>query len=231
MPKLGLALSGGGFRATLYHLGVVRFLRDAGALQNVTDIASVSGGSSRAAHLVLNWERYNGDDANFAAAASEIVKFVQFDLRNHIVRRLPLQVPFRFLAKLHFLDGRQYGTDVLLERYYKNYLYGDRCLHELPEQPMLHMLATNVSTGALAAFNRNGLFIEQRGSDSGLPAFAHVPGQLASISRVVGASSLLQSDNHGKVRTYPADVQVVEPAIRRNATTAMVAGLRANIEF
>ena len=43
MPKLGLALSGGGFRATLYHLGVVRFLRDAGALQNVTDIASVSG--------------------------------------------------------------------------------------------------------------------------------------------------------------------------------------------
>ncbi len=33
MPKLGLALSGGGFRATLYHLGVVRFLRDAGALE------------------------------------------------------------------------------------------------------------------------------------------------------------------------------------------------------
>jgi predicted acylesterase/phospholipase RssA len=30
MQKLGLALSGGGFRATLYHLGVVRFLRDAG---------------------------------------------------------------------------------------------------------------------------------------------------------------------------------------------------------
>ena len=40
--KIGLALSGGGFRATLYHLGVVRFLRDAGALQDVTDIASVS---------------------------------------------------------------------------------------------------------------------------------------------------------------------------------------------
>lgn len=28
-----------------------------------------------------------------------------------------------------------------------------------------------------------------------------------------------------------ADVKVVEPAIRRNATTAVVAGLRANIEF
>jgi hypothetical protein len=32
MSKLGLALSGGGFRATLFHLGVVRFLRDVGAL-------------------------------------------------------------------------------------------------------------------------------------------------------------------------------------------------------
>ena len=28
--NIGLALSGGGFRATLFHLGLVRFLRDAG---------------------------------------------------------------------------------------------------------------------------------------------------------------------------------------------------------
>ena len=89
MAKLGLALSGGGFRATLFHLGVVRFLREAGALRDVTDIASVSGGSILAAHLVLNWDEYNGDDQRFDAAAEQIVKFVQFDVRNHIVRRLP----------------------------------------------------------------------------------------------------------------------------------------------
>src|SRR5262249_40674201 len=35
MKKIGLALSGGGFRATLYHLGLIRFLRDAGLLQQV----------------------------------------------------------------------------------------------------------------------------------------------------------------------------------------------------
>lgn len=188
MQKLGLALSGGGFRATLYHLGVVRFLRDASALQNVSDIASVSGGSILATHLVFNWDRYNGDDANFAAAASEIVKFVQFDVRNHIVRRLPMQLPLRLLAKLPFLEGRRFTPNALLERYYRKYLYGDRCLHELPEQPMLHILATNVSTGALSAFNRHGLFIQQRGDNGSCP-FAHVPGQLASIPRVVGASS------------------------------------------
>lgn len=43
MMKLGLALSGGGFRATLYHLGVVRYLKDAGLLESVSHITSVSG--------------------------------------------------------------------------------------------------------------------------------------------------------------------------------------------
>jgi len=53
MKKLGLALSGGGFRASLYHLGLLRFLRDAGILSQVTHITSVSGGSVTAAHLAF----------------------------------------------------------------------------------------------------------------------------------------------------------------------------------
>ncbi len=65
MKKIGLALSGGGFRASLYHLGLVRFLRDAKILPNVTHITSVSGGSIFAAHLALNWGRYNGSDSEF----------------------------------------------------------------------------------------------------------------------------------------------------------------------
>ena len=69
MSSIGLALSGGGFRATLYHLGVIRYLRDSGAILHVKDIAAVSGGSILAAHLVLNWDRYTGDDAAFAEAA------------------------------------------------------------------------------------------------------------------------------------------------------------------
>ena len=74
--KIGLALSGGGFRATMYHLGLVRFLRDAGILPNVTDITAVSGGSIIAAHLCLNWGRYNGSPSEFDAAATELLSFV-----------------------------------------------------------------------------------------------------------------------------------------------------------
>jgi predicted acylesterase/phospholipase RssA len=116
MPKLGLALSGGGFRATLFHLGVVRFLRDAGALRDVTDIASVSGGSILAAHLALNWEQYNGDEQRFAEATGQIVKFVQFDVRNRIVRRLPLLYLLSFIARRIPGRGRGLTANAVLER-------------------------------------------------------------------------------------------------------------------
>src|SRR5690348_2398294 len=71
--KLGLAFSGGGFRATLYHLGLVRFLRDAGILSQVTHITSVSGGSNMAAHLVLNWKQNTGSTEEFEQAAARLL--------------------------------------------------------------------------------------------------------------------------------------------------------------
>jgi predicted acylesterase/phospholipase RssA len=76
MKKIGLALSGGGFRATLYHLGLIRFLRDAGLLQQVAHITSVSGGSIMAAHLVLNWDRYIGSAKEFDQAA-KLLAFIR----------------------------------------------------------------------------------------------------------------------------------------------------------
>jgi len=47
----GLALSGGGYRASLFHLGVTRRLHELGALQNITRLSSVSGGSILAGFL------------------------------------------------------------------------------------------------------------------------------------------------------------------------------------
>src|SRR3954447_24385191 len=95
MKKIGLALSGGGFRATLYHLGLVRFLRDADILRQVTHITSVSGGSIMAAHLVLNWDRYTGSAEEFEQAAAQLLAFTRLDVRNRIVRRFPLGLAWR----------------------------------------------------------------------------------------------------------------------------------------
>jgi predicted acylesterase/phospholipase RssA/heme exporter protein D len=188
MAPIGLALSGGGFRATLHHLGVIRYLRDAGCLGAVSDIAAVSGGSILAAHLVLNWDRYTGTDADFDQAAAEVIRFVQFDVRNRIVRRLPLLFPFRATARLLGLPARWLAPTALLERYYREFLYGDRRLFELPVRPGLHILATNVSDGVLAVFNRDGLHIQNRDFDT-TDSFRHVPGWTGAIARVVAASS------------------------------------------
>lgn len=44
-PKLGLALSGGGFRAAFFHIGVLARLAEAGLLRHVRVISTVSGGA------------------------------------------------------------------------------------------------------------------------------------------------------------------------------------------
>lgn len=84
---LTVLFSGGGFRATLFHLGVVFYLRQSGRLPLVKEVFSVSGGSILAAHLVKNWHDYNSDDdKHFKRAASELVAFAQRGVRESIVR-------------------------------------------------------------------------------------------------------------------------------------------------
>ena len=52
---LGLALSGGGFRATLFHVGSLLRINQAGLLPELKEVTSVSGGSIIAAYLGVNW--------------------------------------------------------------------------------------------------------------------------------------------------------------------------------
>ncbi len=186
--KIGLALSGGGFRATLYHLGLVRFLFDAGILPQVSHITSVSGGSIIAAHLCLNWSRYTGSPADFDAAAAELLAFVRLDIRNRIVRRFPLALPLRGARRLAGRSNRKLTRTGLLEYHYEKHLYGDTSLFELPERPQLHILATNVSEGRLSSFNRDGLWLIRRDAEAGFRIDKMRIG-LATVPMAVTASS------------------------------------------
>lgn len=51
--KVGLALSGGGFRASLFHIGVLAHLAERDALRKVEVLSCVSGGSIVGAHFYL----------------------------------------------------------------------------------------------------------------------------------------------------------------------------------
>jgi predicted acylesterase/phospholipase RssA len=186
--KIGLALSGGGFRATLYHIGLVRYLRDAGLLSQVTDIAAVSGGSVFAAHLGLNWGRYTGSDNEFDEAARELLSFVRLDVRNRILRRYPFGLALHWPRRLLGLSNRKLTRAGMLEYHYEKYLYGDTSLFQLPEHPRLHLLATNLSEGRLCSFRRDGLRMIRR-ERGHTYRIVHTPIGLATVPMAVAASS------------------------------------------
>ncbi|MGA8808271.1 MAG: patatin-like phospholipase family protein [Thermoanaerobaculia bacterium] len=52
---LALCLSGGGYRAMLFHLGVLRYFNDTALLGKLDRIAGVSGGSLTAGVLGMQW--------------------------------------------------------------------------------------------------------------------------------------------------------------------------------
>ena len=187
--RIGLALSGGGFRATLYHLGVVRFLKDAGLLESVSHVTSVSGGSVLAAHLVLNWDRYRGTSDEFNEVAREVLDFVRLDVRNRIVRRYPFILAGSYLQRAaRQRPSRSLTRTGLLENHYRDFLYGDTCLYELPRSPELHILSTNLSEGGLSSFTRSGLLVEDRSNSDVVEMRMHRSG-LTTLSTAVAASS------------------------------------------
>ena len=55
--KIGLALSGGGFRASLYHIGVLAKLAEYDLLRHIEVLSCVSGGSIIGAHYYLELRR------------------------------------------------------------------------------------------------------------------------------------------------------------------------------
>jgi len=87
--KLGLALSGGGFRAAFFHLGVLAALARQGLLPKVEVISTVSGGAILGAYYALRLKRameQDGDDltdTDFQALVGEIeTEFLEAAQRN-----------------------------------------------------------------------------------------------------------------------------------------------------
>lgn len=69
--KIGLALSGGGYRAAAYHIGTLRALHRLGILNKVDVISSVSGGSITAAYYALNKDNYEDFEKSFTQSLSK----------------------------------------------------------------------------------------------------------------------------------------------------------------
>lgn len=75
--KLGLALSGGGFRASLFHLGVFARLAELDMLKHIDVISSVSGGSIIAMHYYLKLQALLETKENYTIQQSDYIQLVK----------------------------------------------------------------------------------------------------------------------------------------------------------
>ena len=75
--KVGLALSGGGFRASLFHLGVLARLAEIDVLRSVEVLSTVSGGSIVGAHYYLELQRLLEEKADRTISRQDYVDLVR----------------------------------------------------------------------------------------------------------------------------------------------------------
>jgi NTE family protein len=138
---LGLALSGGGYRATLFGLGTLWRLNEAGLLGRLDRVTSVSGGSILAGILAHRWRTLRFTDGRAGNFVEVIVEPVQAFCSQTIDIGAGLKgilMPFKSAG------------DFLIERYAKD-LFGDTTLKDLATPldgaPMFTFYATNLQTG------------------------------------------------------------------------------------
>jgi NTE family protein len=141
---LALCLSGGGYRAMLFHLGTLSYLNDAGFLPKLARISSVSGGSITAGVLALQWKRLTfdaGDRAtNFHLVVDPIRNLAATTIDAGSVIR-GILTPF-----VSICDG--------VIRSYRKIVFGDATLQDFPDHPLFVINATNVQTGSLFRFSK-----------------------------------------------------------------------------
>ena len=189
--SIALCLSGGGLRATFFHLGVLTALREAGLLERVREVYSVSGGSITAAHLALHWNRYTSpDQRQFLSACSELRAVGGWDIRNRVVRRWALGS----LLLLPYWKGIG-RTEILQKQYEKLFRNASlrHCLELNPDAPKFYILSTSFNTGDLCSFCDDYFTIhgESTGDDGEAITSSpvHYPADNVRLSVAVAASS------------------------------------------
>src|SRR3954468_7257154 len=146
-PEEGLALclSGGGYRAMVFHIGVLWRLNEVGLLPTIKRFSSVSGGSITAGVLARNWTKL-GFDAR--GVASNFVGVVVDPLR----RMASTRVDVSSVLTGAFLPGTSIADRVAGA--YRRHLFGKTTLQDLPEPPRFVFNATNLESGVLMRFSK-----------------------------------------------------------------------------
>src|SRR5262249_38641921 len=134
---IGLALSGGGFRATLFHCGALWRLAEAKWLARLDRISAGAGGVHTAGVPGVRWDVLRTDGFSVPSLTEHVIN----PLRGYCARNVDapailegLLVPFKSISD--FLSGD-----------YDDHLYKGSTLQDFPNNPRFVLNATNLATG------------------------------------------------------------------------------------
>ena len=138
-PGIALCLSGGGYRAMLFHLGALWRLNEAGYLPRLERVSSVSGGSMTNGALANAWGRLDFDDAgvarNFGPALVDPVRQLAGKTIDIWAIVLGILLPGSI--------GNWYARSL------KRNLLGRATLQDMPDRPRFIFNATNLQSAVL----------------------------------------------------------------------------------
>ncbi|MEH0526771.1 patatin-like phospholipase family protein [Streptomyces stelliscabiei] len=144
---VALALSGGGFRATLSALGFVRLLAGTGLLRHLRYSSSVSGGSLANGCLATAWPALRARDFTPQAVDELVIAPFVDRVSSHSLKRTLLRDIWRTL-------GPTTRTDLLARRL-DDWLYDGTELENLDPQVRWIVNAANQTTGVRFTFERD----------------------------------------------------------------------------
>lgn len=151
-PAIAVTLSGGGFRASLFHLGVLLRVVEAGWLPHIDVVSTVSGGSVIGAFAATRWKELIGRGASHDAFRELVVKpFVQTISSRNFVRSWTFNLPRLLARKLR----RPYSRTNLAADLYGEW-FGFGTMEQLPVRPYLVVNASNLLSGRAWRFTRDG---------------------------------------------------------------------------
>jgi hypothetical protein len=142
---IGLCLSGGGFRAMLFHVGAFIRLNELGQLARLDRVASVSGGSIAAGALAVAWNDLRFDAGGIATNLKELVAVPLLDLARKRVDK-----PAILLGMLPFVSAARVASII-----YDQTLFHGKTLQDLPDRPRFSFTATSLQSGVLWRFARD----------------------------------------------------------------------------
>lgn len=140
-PGIALCLSGGGYRAMLFHAGALWRLNEAAFLPKLDRISSVSGGSITAALLGHRWSRLGFERGIATRLTDEVVA----PLRRLASSTIDVAAIWRGLLGPGSIADR-------MAKAYREHLFGGATLQDLCDRPRLVLNAMNVQSGALWRF-------------------------------------------------------------------------------